>query len=560
MDRYFKQLVEDEIPKLNPILAGGLACHEVPKAMAYVDNILRASAWRFPEELTYDKIEVCTPEETVEYATRKRDSKRTYDVAVSYLRLHRLIFTLTTIDHETGRPVRQEIKRYLYLPFVDQGGEIFISGTRNFISPVLADKVISKQRNGIFVRLNSARPTFKEELHDMLVVDTLGRQTLFSRAYAYSPLHHQAKKTKTNTTMTHYLMCKYGYAGAFERFAGCVPKVCLVDQWQLSDWPPEQWVTVFSKHPMIGVNGKKNIVPNPFCLVMPRDDWETRPVLQRMVASFFYVTDVCSQQYHGLTADTLDEYLSIQQWCRNLGAMLYEGAGPGGVVMEKIQKHMSSLDKYLDEAVVKRLAEIGVFCNDIYEFFNEIETNIQTWMIEGADNINSIFGKELNVLTFLLYSVTEAITMFCFKLAEKVDTKNKKELTLKVVEDLMNRTLRPGLMFFMNKKNPEVQPGSVPGDNMATKTTAMMIPQSASSKGSGQHSSKPTPEQTMHVSVLAIALYCGMTKKQPDSRNRLNCYAWIDEENILRNHPDLDELLTRTQDIISGRRSITDTL
>jgi hypothetical protein len=155
MDPALAAHIRETMPKFNPLLAEGFAVAQIPLAASYVHMLFQAISRSFPADLVYKGATRCTTMEEYKQIIKpkvqksaKKSHKSTYDIADSSLFMMRYDF-----DYR-GKPLPP---RYLYLPFVTDGGHIKISGSRYTVSPVLSDRVISILPKSIFVRLIKTR-------------------------------------------------------------------------------------------------------------------------------------------------------------------------------------------------------------------------------------------------------------------------------------------------------------------------------------------------------------------------------------------------------------------
>ncbi|BAW19066.1 putative RNA polymerase beta subunit [Ralstonia phage RP31] len=536
------KFIEDRSPKINMDLAGGLARVHMKHVCAYVDEVLRSAAHGFPDGLTYDTYRICDPFEEYRASLKPRNKKRkvktppgqkntgskTYDTSRTDFFLMELSFSFQ------GKPLQ---KRPIYLPFVGQGGSIYISGTKWFISPVLADRVISVGTEQIFVRLLRDRLTFSRLGAWFKKNGQVTRTDL-----VHSRIYHQRKdkdKQATNnafTSMPHYLFCKYGFAGTLEKYLGITPMVGNhLDQ----ELDPNEWdIYTTQGIPPKGMTRRKKYIdwraPEIQVAIKKSDD---SPAVLPYIAALFYVADYFPRQ---ITPNLVN---SPDGWIAPMGYMLFSENNNRGKIEEAVRKHLSSLDDYADSMVIDNMAEIGLQINDIYDFFAIIADKFSLWVSNNQDKVNSMYNKELSVLYFVLFDVTKAI----FNLFFALKANSRKELTERDIEKHMKENLKPGMCYQLGKSHGEVASISYSGDNMAFKATSTLTPQTATSKmvkKAGDRGTANDPSRRLHPSIAEVAAISCMPKSDPDGRSKINHYMLLDDTRtgIMRN-PKFENLL-----------------
>lgn len=537
------RFIEDKSPKINMDLANGLARIHMEYTCEYVDEVLRSAAQGFPEGLTYDGYSVCDPIQEYRASLKPKNKRRrvklppgqkasgsrTYDTSRTDFFLIELHFTFN------GKKLDP---RPIYLPFVGQGGSIYISGTKWFISPVLADRVISIGLEQIFVRLLRDRLTFSRVGVWMKESGKVMRTDLvYSRIY-HSKAKDRSKQATNNafTSMPHYLFCKYGFAGAVEKYTGVTPTVGynLDDELDPTVWDVYKTQGI----PPKGMSRRRKIIDwcEPEIQVAVKKS-ENKPAVLHYVAALFYVADYFPRQ---ITPDLVN---LPEGWIAPMGYMLFSENNNRGKIEEAVRKHLSSLDDYADSMVIDNMAAIGLEINDIYDFFAIITEKFSLWVSNNQDKVNSMYDKELSVLYFVLFDITKAIFNLFFALKANL----RKDLTERDVEKYMKENLKPGMCYALGKSHGEVMSISYSGDNMAFKATSTLTPQTSTTKQAkkaGDRGTANDPSRRLHPSIAEVAAISCMPKSDPSGQSKINHYMLLDETRtaILRN-PKFKELL-----------------
>lgn len=541
--------IRESTPPLNPLLAQGLATHQMSFAEKYIDEVFKSAAKDFPAGLTYAGCQRCTPEEeyaeSIKHNGSKRGggikrSKKTYETARSDIYLMKYFFKF---HGELLDP------RYIYLPFVSQAGSIHISGSKFTISPVIQDRVFSIGASSIFVRFVRDKITFDRSLCAYMANGV--RET---EQMVHSRIHKEKSVQPTvraHSSMVHYLFCKYGFTEAFKRFTGTDPVVA--NDFNEDQYPRDMWIicsTIYNTPGMrprgYGRGSREYYESTPLKIAIRREQYT--PMVKAMIGAFFYVVDHFPTQ---MKAEYIDSTL---QWQVLMGHILFSGGIGAGKLLEKMQSHIHSLDEYVDTIVRANMAESGVHVNNLYEFFAIIIEKYNDWLLEGSSKINSMYDKELVTVYYALMDITKAIFTFYYKINATAARPNK-ELTKKDVVNTMNTMMTARRIFDLRKDHGEVSSNSYSGDNMAFKITSILVPQSSATRRgmgkSGDRGSIGDPSKKFHVSVAEVGSYSGMAKSDPSGHSKLNHHTRIDHKGRIIRNDSLQEMLDDTQSKIS---------
>ncbi len=536
MDKQLFDLVDKQIPHFNQRIVNGLATEEMKRVEQYIDQVLRTACSELAPELTYKGLVRCTPREEYNELVRRVGMRNTIEHARSDMYMVKVLFELH------GEPLPP---RYLFLPFCRRGGLITIRGSEFSISPVMADKAISVGHNFIFIpmawdRMNFYRVAqyfYANENQEVMEVP-------------YSKIHHfKLKARRTNsrmdvrafTVLPHYLFAKYGLTRVFSEMVNTQVVVGSSAEITPDKYPPADWMICRSTGYKPRSVKDKNYVGPDVRLAVPIESWT--PAVASLVAGFFYVADYFPDR---VTPDEVDE---PRLWRILLGYMIFGPSVGEGKLAEDINVHMGSLDNYIETQTRKRLEDVGVYVEDIYQLFMHLIENFDHYITQSTTNLSSSFGKRLMVLQYALSDLTWAIHRFMFTATAQ---RKRKPLTKDDLNKILNKTLKTNTAFKMNKQHGEVNPVAVPGDNLYFKVTSHVVLQESSSGGRAKtRSSTDDPSKVLHISVAVAGSYNTMGKAEPTGRAKLNpCTPLSTYDNEIQENPALIHITRPTQAMI----------
>lgn len=535
MDTFLIEKIKEATPKINPLIANGIAVEHMKSSEEYIDSILRNVSKDFPEGLKYVNYERCSIQDEFMEVSKKRNNKRYYDIARSDIYMVKLFFTFK------GQPMPP---RHIFLPFVSSGATMMLSGTRYLISPVLTDKVISVGLNEVFVRLLRAKLKIHRTPQNVMfngVKDEV--QVIWSEIHnKNSEMKKLKSPVKAYTCLTHYLFCKYGFYETFTRFADCTP---VVGEHEITEeaYPPDKWVICTSRRnrPKGAMRGPYN--PSNLRVAIPIEQFTQK--VKNLVAGLFYVADYFPQRI-------TPQYIDLpSNWKVIMGLILFTDSYTFGKLHEDIEKHLRSLDQYIDVLVAVKLKDIGYDIKDVYELFSLIIGNFTDWIHKANDTINSMYDKELSVLYDVLYDITSSIFDMLFKLRAVT----KKELTMDETIKLMNKHLKQRSIFHITKQRKGVSTVSSSGDNKYFKMTSVLVSQGSSNgrPSKTERKSVEDPQLQLHSSIAEVGSFLFLPKPDPSGHGRISPWVNIDASaNIVRD-PERRELIDEVQEMVARR-------
>lgn len=515
MHRLFTRMTARYAVPMNREVMDGIAVGAVKHMEEYLDAQLRSVCASFPPSVTYDGYEPCTTQEEYEEITRPRSNRRTFDLAKSTLNLMKYYFTFTDMDG-----VMHRITRYIYLPYVLPAGIIYLGGTRYHLVPVLSDKVFTPSRGTIFVRLQRDRNIMRRTYHTV-VID--GRPE--TRYVVWSMIHRMKKNpgvrvtTKALTTLPHYLFAKYGFSEAFKRFTGIVP---VVGGTEISEenYPKDEWIIY--KSTGVPPNGfiSKPYARHSVRLAIRREQWSK--AIEGMIVAFFYVADNFPTRFRP-DASILDR---PSEWMILIGHIVFSGEYGDGRLYMDIQEHLESLDSYLDTVVKDKLAERGIFLNDYYDMLYYINSNFDEMLQEKQGRGQEVYGKNLEVLYYLLYDIISGFVKVNFEL-KKAEKRRNNNITLKDVTENFNRYVPTGKIFSLSSGKIVATPVNYSGDHKYPKITAVLAEQESQVGAGRQQNNRVVvgPQHRIDLSMVTLGSILNLPKPTPTPIARLNMWA-----------------------------------
>ena len=522
-DKLFEFSHRKRAPVFNLDVVKGIACKDVPSARKYVDNIIRCGESQYPDEFVFIRSERCNPLEEYNVITRARaGNNRIYDIARSDVYLVKYLFSYKG---------KELAPMYMYLPFVRQAGMLYISGKQFAIAPVMGDIAFEIEENSIFIRIPRAPISFNREAHTV-VIDGIRVKPFV----VYSLLHNKGGKKSRNrsdlirlghvhSSLPHYLFCKHGMYGAFEKNCGTRPIVLKEEDYSEEQYPSEHWVKISSlRKAPDGINPRRQYEHIATKLIMLVDRGAWTDLTKSFATGFFYVID------HFPEFVTEPAELDDTWWWKVWMAFILWGEGNNyGRLVDDVETHLNSLDGYVDQETVKTLAQVNVHCKDLYDLMAYIMREMNTMLENNRGKEACLYNKRLEVLRYLLRNINNNMFEFLFKITGN----SKKVLQPKEYEDILRKYFNPWLIHGISSaaEHPEVSSVSNPSDNMFFKVTSVIVQQTDThGRGKSQDAKPIGPTMYLDSSFAEVTGFGVLPKSMPIGNNRFNPCVKLDPE------------------------------
>lgn len=534
MDHILARLIDETVPTPNRLVMDGLAAHQMKRGEEYLSQAFESANESFPPGLRFERYERCTFEEEFAISTKLKNNKRVFDLSDSDLYLVKI-----KMSHN-GEMIPD---RYIYLPFCGTAGIIHLGGTKYHLTPVLTNKVLSPERNGIFVRLLRAKLTFNRSYHS-LIVDDMHKLSYVTWAPIYEKKSKRAKKseqvaatTKAESLSVHYLLCKYGLDEMFKRYLGSVP-VYGYEEVNSENYPSSDWVITRSSHARSLLapktyKGEKGAPYRPAELrfAFRKDVWSKHA--ENLIAAVYYVMDHFPDLFPLRGGLDPRPYISgTMIWNIAMGHILWSGHYGENKLLENMSEHLSSLDHYADSHVLAKLFERGYKgVSNFYDIMNLIIRDFEKILVEGGGNNLCVYGKMVETLYYVFYDITEGLFMANYKLNKQAQ---KKELTEKDISETLKKYLRMGAVYDLRSGKIIAEAVSYSGDNKYPKVTSKISEQanrSGSSRGKGGSRMVLDETKYLDASMLDFGNALFMSSAHPSPVSRISPFANIDPDN-----------------------------
>lgn len=503
------------LPKMNEIICEGLAYHQSKDGGIYrtVDGYLKAAFRReggydgegLPDGLKYQYLRRLTPREEV-LARMQVTKSSPYNRKAGY----DLSNTSTVLVKAVFENDGDIFERPIAIPFILYGNMTYIRNTKYGVSNVMKTRGLSLTPKGFFVEFPRHKVQFETLIYHY-EIDGLVEHVLMPTA---SNLHAKTTRRTFKPIVVGWLLARYGVSEMFRRFAGHEITVFASDSPALRDIDQDTYAICRAPAARRGLSCQ-------IVIVVPRA--RLTPAVKVLIGGVLYIAS--DDPVHM----TIEEVNKLERWQIMLGYMIHGKSGAKSPihVLEEIQTHLTSIERFMDAKFKGELASVDLQCNDIYEFlYCIIEATTQKSASESRD-IANLNGRFLSPIDYMLRDLRKAIFDTMYNITRSARKEKGKVIPTKQVKQEIDRGIPMNIVTKMNTDHGEMAPFMSACDNVYLAQTANCIDQTEARKStgkSGASSSLTDPSKHVHSSFVYIGCVNWLPKSSPYGTSRINPY------------------------------------
>lgn len=545
--KIFKSFYDDS-PTMNKVLAEGYSKSQSVHAMRFLDRFLSGYNDSYPEGIVYQKIRICTPDETIREITKKKYGRHTLEISENDWYLVRIEYTYF------NRPLNPI---YLYLPLIGPGGTMKIAGTLYTICPVLSDTGVSvdgkRGRRELFYRVSKAGMSFQRILqgffkgNERIQVNILYSRLLnkSSKMRKGPDINSSHPPTSCESILCFYIFAKYGFAETLQRYCNTTPIVIHRSEIDaVSDSIKDNYEVCQSlRLKPHGVKYSHWVAPD-ICIMVKKEDFT--PLVAHFVASAYYILEHYPDRF---SVEDFGSEGETALWAMALGKALWKNDIAEGRLLNEVDAHLASVDTYLDNISKTSLEDGGIFCENIYDLFvHMMDKEVEYFVRRDMADIST---KRLSVLgNHLMFDITSAFNQAYYDLDKRA---RKGTLTDKEINKIFKDRIRIDLIKSLNTaRHGEASAIASPGDSILTNFSSVMIPQAKATGKKNDSNGVVEPSQLLHSSILQFGCINNITKGDFTGRDKLNVYAQIQPNGQFVKNPDLELLIQKVDEDLNS--------
>ena len=550
------QEIDKVTPRPNPLIANGYSTECMKEAIRYIDQIWKLAQRAFPKGMTYDGYEIANPKEQFYDTVRERSTTRSRQ---RFMETAENNFTMVKfyLSYNGERLYRRPSASnpsslssdfmHIYIPYLERANTFKLKGSTYTVSPVIIDNGLSISRNSIhiapaMVKMNIFLLNHHVKVNDNPQMVKLPYSNFYNKAAPKEVL------TKSEPTLASYVFSKYGLKKSLEMF-------CNISDFKVFD----------SYHDAVGALGTddydfyhssgirpktigrlgigKVYVSSKVTIAIPKKDASQK--LTNYMGNFFYIVDHFPDRFEASYLENFEEEEWVFKAC--LGFVHF----PDDIEtkrIERVNKHLESVDIYIDPIASMELQHSGIEVSDTYELFDNLIETMDQRLLDASKDAASMYDKRLVILNYFLSDIKDMIFKFVFSL-QRIENINFDNL-LRYVQNQTD--FKPDkAIYSLGTGHNELEIYTSPGDCFIPKVTARLtLQENATARNGKKEMDGSDPKDQRHFSLAEVNVYCAAPKSNPGSRDRVNCYLHVDEMGFVKPNPKFNELREKTSKLL----------
>jgi len=526
------KFISNKTPKFNREVVEGFCYHRIRNTLSYIDNFIQYSCTsKTSTHLRYLGYSEVSPKDEIKFLFNKAN-KVIHDIAENDIYLVKYLFQYG--NEETPR------EYYFYLPYLNKGNIMHMSGNKFLIMPTLSDKVISIGDKIIFINILTAKYSFTRNYFSVVVNDKYHRVPIISTILYKNQSKKLEDTTKAYNTVMHYLLANYGYTKTMQMLIGTVPKP-VYDTTLTDDKVVFQTTGVVPKG---YIQDKTSYKGSNIKFVVKKEDY-TENMLY-CIGNLFYILD------NFLGRVTIDELDNTAIWRNLLGEIIHSGNHGAAYLHEKISAHFNDLNSNFDSITVGKLKDVGVEASTLMELLKIIFINFNNWIM-NSESRSLYNNKTYEAESFILSHLTSRITRIVLDINKEELRINGQQLESKIVDKIFKKYFVTRAIFEIKKDKQYVTSIDYSGDHLYFKNTSMVVQQESDFINVNALDVNTSERKKVVASMATVGSLFYLSKKNPTPLIRANPFVNIDfRTGTVLPHPLFNDIIDQTDGLLSN--------
>lgn len=523
--------IKNNTPKFNKELVEGFVFNRINKAINYIDNFIKYScSSKTNTHLRYLGYKEVSPRDEIKFLFNKT-SKVVHDIAENDIYLVKFMFQYG--DEEEVR------EHFFYLPYLNKGNIIHLSGNKFLVMPVLSDKVVSIGEKIIFINILTAKYSFTRSYFGIIVNDNYRRVPIINTELYKNQVKKLEDTTKANTTVMHYMLANYGYTKTMQMLLGFVPKP-VYD----SNNSKKMIFKTTGNVPNGYIRNKQLYQPTNIKFIVDEKDY-TEEVLY-CIGNMFYILDNFPDSI------TIDELDNTSMWRRLLGEIIHSGNHGLAYLNEKISAHFNDLNSNFDTVTINKLKDIDIDTTNLMELLVVIFRNFNNWIM-NVETRSLYYNKTYEVESFVLSHLTSRITRIVLDINKEELRVDGQKLDSKIIDKIFKKYFVTRAIFSLKKEKQYVTSIEYSGDHLYFKNTSMVVQQESDFININNPDVNTSERKKIVASMATVGSILGLSKKNPTPLIRANPYVNVDfKTGTILPHPDYNDIIENTDKLLAN--------
>lgn len=491
------QKISDNSIKFNDDLIINYRRKQLDNCMNFVDIVFREAIRVIGQDIQYLESRILSPEERIAFELN-------HSVVPSMVNIRKTELILVEYRFKYGE---MEFSTNLYLPYL-YDDFVIINNTKYNLQFNITDKIFSCSNKTLTARVIRSPIRFRIQPH---AINSANNKKQYIFSLVLVDIHYQKKKRKNKKaiqkTIIHYLICKFGLNFILNKFDIDISDLEFIAQTKdfLLDYE------YFNIHP----KNKKSL------MLKVKKEILSDKLKRSIILTILYILS----DFRNIKVDEIINPDPIK-WKTMLGQLIEGTSITLAIALQKAEKHLDSLDTYLDLISLKRYESFGFNgIESIYDLFLYVFLNIETILYEFEPN--DLFQKRIDTIEqIMIDSIVSNIYNRIYKKKNTVSI--QREDVIKSIFNIKARSIYAIYAGDNVRSNP-----SYYNDNMLFNYYIKMNkPSSKKKSANGQivkRNKLTISKHNFNMSYAIIESLLGFSSNNPQKSSSLNPFMIIND-------------------------------
>ncbi len=369
-------LMVKDLPKFNDKLIRGIREHEIGTLVDFICDRYEECIKVIGEDIVLTGARAVSPEERLEYELHHtgQAGKKTH------IKIH--LDEAALVKFEFLYEGKHPIEKYLYVPYIYEDNYVKIGKVRYDFLLSMNEKIFScLADNGLTIKVIRSPISFWKNINHQFISLTNDNNTTYIENLISTKIHWKTRKgtgKALRPTIVHYMVCKFGLGGLLNKLgydSDTITYTTVINEDDAGEYD-------YFKAQGIAVD------KGPVMLRVKKDDMKDTAIRSIIGNLSYLLNGFRNISYDNLITDDITVYLIL------LGKIIYNRSTSWDNALRYMQKHLVSVDTYLDSYYKEIFNQNDIVVDDIYDLLIYIWFNMDDILIRYPNN--NMYNKRLD--------------------------------------------------------------------------------------------------------------------------------------------------------------------
>lgn len=523
----------EQLPPFNDYLLKDFKQDQINRCPSFMEMTFNEATRLFPGNVKFVGSRILTPEERINHTLNNPKYNMSVEIAQTEMSLMEFKFLYEN----------NPFNIYLYMPYLKDNA-MTINGSKYYLQFALTDRVFYhiQRENGLGIKVLRAHLRFWRNLRYQYCSMSGIRYADHVLVVKAHLREHRCTSEDIKSALILYSLSLVGFDATLSKYGVNPAHIRFVESWDQTDTEFEYFMVRKADDDNPGLYAK---VHKSILSTNPNSELKTS---MRVITALMYVVQYfvrCTSTIYTNNTELIKYLMSptdFSVWQVILGKTIYGiNYASETQVCAHAEQHLESLLTYLDPHTKSELADVGCYCENIYDLLDYVFINMDVHVLNHTPA--NVAEKRLNTIGLLcgnlvrkLFVKVYGYTNNCKK--SRVIVQREVEALFRIGVKAFAQIHTAGPVVAINPANYNdnyllaVGARKMRATHSAAGSRSSDLSGSKGGKTSANHLS--SPEHRFHSSWMYVESCLTVSHQHPDAAGNINVFCEIDQNgNIL---------------------------